>query len=198
MRDALRSAAGLAAALFILVPAAGASARDSDVLVVEAQRRSDAEIARDVRKAILGYANTTVFDNYAFMVDNGKVTLLGSVLRPYRSKDVAARVARVAGVTSVDNRIEVQPASGFDDQVRFALARAIYGNFVHYGLGTNPSVRILVARGRVTLAGVVSSRVDQVQIGLIARHIAPFGVNNQLVVESEMLKEPVKAPVERI
>jgi hypothetical protein len=195
MRVAFRSAAGLGAALLIAsaLPALGA-ARDvggNDIGGFTAAR-SDAEIIRDVRRAILGYANTTVFDHYAFKVEGGVVTLLGSVQMPYRSKDVEKRVARVAGVRAVDNRIEVQPASSFDDDVRRELARAIYRSdrFVQYGLGANPSVRILVSRGRVTLAGVVASRVDQVQLGMIARQIAPFGVDNRLVVESEQPKEP--------
>jgi osmotically-inducible protein OsmY len=153
--------------------------------------RTDAELALDVRRAILAYPQTTIFDDYAFKVEQGTVTLLGSVQRPHRSKDVEERVARLAGVRAVVNRIEVQPPSSFDDDVRRALARAIYNvdRFPNYGLGPNPSVRILVARGRVTLSGVVASRLDQVQLGMIARGIAPFGVTNKLLVESEVEKE---------
>ncbi len=161
-----------------------------------ASPRSDAEIALDVRRAILAYPQTTVFDDYAFKVEQGTVTLIGSVQRPHRSTDVERRVARVGGVRAVDNRIEVQPPSSFDDEVRLALARAIYkvDRFPNYGLGPNPSVRILVARGRVTLSGVVASRLDQVQLGMIARGIAPFGVTNRLLVESEIEKEAPREP----
>jgi len=195
MRVSLRRAMGASVALLLAsaLPAL-AAVRDVDGQNGNGSvaARSTADITRDVRRAILGYANTTVFDHYAFRVDGGVVTLLGSVQRPFRRRDVEQRVARVAGVRAVDNRIEVQPASSFDDDVRRELARAIYANdrFVQYGLGPNPSVRVLVARGRVTLAGVVASRVDQVQLGLIARQIAPFGVDNQLVVESEQRHEP--------
>lgn len=195
MRVSLRRATGLGAALLLasafpaLASARADDGRKADGFVAP---RGDADLTRDVRRAILGYANTTVFDHYAFRIDGGVVTLLGSVQQPWRSRDVERRVARVAGVRAVDNRIEVQPVSSFDDDVRRELARAIYAGdrFVQYGLGPNPSVRILVARGRVTLAGVVASRVDQVQIGMIARGIAPFGVDNRLVVESEQAKEP--------
>lgn len=194
MRISGRTMAGWAAvlALPLVLPAAAARPADDTPGRCVTAARDDAEITRDVRRAILGYPNTTVFDYYAFTVDHGVVTLLGSVERPHRSRDVERRAARVAGVCAVENRIEVQPASSFDSDVRRALARAIYGGdrFVQYGLGANPSVRILVARGRVTLAGVVGSRVDQVQLGMIARQIAPFGVDNRLVIESELAKEP--------
>lgn len=192
MPASMRSAAGLVAALVITTLATPAVAGND----VGGAPRGDAEIALDVRRAILGYPQTTVFDDYAFTVEQGKVTLLGSVQQPYRSRDVERRVARVAGVRAVENRIEVQPPSSFDDEVRLALARAIYrvDRFPNYGLGANPSVRILVSRGRVTLSGVVSSRVDQVQLGMIARGIAPFGVTNNLVVESEMQKEAPRRP----
>jgi osmotically-inducible protein OsmY len=187
MRASLRSAAGLAAALVVstlTLPALAGPTADGTP-------RTDAEIALDVRRAILAYPQTTVFDDFAFKVEQGQVTLLGSVQRPYRSTDVARRVAKIPGVQSVDNRIEVQPPSSFDDEVRLALVKAIYrvDRFPNYGLGANPSVRILVARGRVTLSGVVASRVDQVQLGMIARSIAPFGVTNRLQVESEIDKE---------
>ncbi len=201
MRVSLPSAALLAVALFAVSPAAHAvDSADGPGLLVTPQTRSDAELAADVRRAILDYPDTTVFDNYAFSVERGVVTLLGSVQRPHRKAAVARRVARVEGVRGVDNRIEVQPPSSFDDEVRLKLARAIYGGdrFPHYGLGPNPSVRILVAGGRVTLAGVVSSRLDQVQLGFIARSIAPFGVDNQLVVEGEVPKERSGARSERI
>ena len=189
MRASSRSAAGLFAALVVsslALPALAGGGSD-----IGGRPRADAEIALDVKRAILGYPYTTVFDDYAFQVQQGQVTLLGSVLRPHHSTDVERRVAKVPGVRSVDNRIEVQPASSFDDRVRLALRREIYraDRFPNYGLGPNPSVRILVSRGRVTLSGVVSSRLDQVQLGMIAREIAPFGVTNRLQVESEIEKE---------
>jgi hypothetical protein len=187
MRASSRSAAGLLAALVVSTLALPALAGDN----IGGRSRTDAEIALDVKRAILGYPYTTVFDDYSFKVEQGEVTLLGSVLRPHHSTEVARRVAKVPGVRAVDNRIEIQPASGFDDRVRLALLREIYrgDRFPNYGLGPNPSVRILVSRGRVTLSGVVSSRLDQVQLGMIAREIAPFGVTNLLRVESEIDKE---------
>lgn len=152
--------------------------------------RSDVELRAAVLDTILRYPQTSVFDDYAFTVEDGQVTLLGSVQRPYRKGDIEARVARLDGVRAIENRIDVQPVSIYDDELRLRLYKAIYasGRFVHYG-GPNPSVRLIVKAGRVTLTGVVVSHVDQVQIGFIARAIVPFGVDNQLVVESEQRRQ---------
>jgi hypothetical protein len=49
-----------------------------------------------------------------------------------------------------------------------------------------------VDRGHITLVGEVASRVDREVIGHIARGTLSFGVDNQLSVESEREKEPVK------
>ncbi len=158
--------------------------------VRSAQPRTDAQLRAAVLDAILRYPQTTVFDDYAFSVEDGNVTLLGSVQRPYRKGDVEARVARIEGVRGIENRIEVQPVSIYDDELRLRLFKAIYasGRFVNYA-GPTPSVRLIVKAGRVTLTGMVVSRVDQLQIGFIARSIVPFGVDNQLVIESEQRRK---------
>ena len=61
------------------------------------------------------------------------------------------------------NEIAVLPASLFDDQLRYGIARAIYENpnFWHYAARANPSIHIVVERGHVTLTGVVDSETDR-------------------------------------
>lgn len=154
--------------------------------------RDPEELTEDVRRAILSYAQLSVFDDIKFELSQGGVRLVGSVHQPYRKRDIEQRVARVRGLASIRNDIEVQPVSIFDDRLRAQLYRRIYasGRFANYAVQVNPPVRIVVANGRITLSGVVSSRVDQVLIGLIARETLAFGVDNQLVVEGERDKEP--------
>lgn len=169
--------------------------RDVDNQVrVWVEPREPKDVERDVRKAILSYVHLTVFDDIRFELTNGGVRLVGSVHQPYRKKDIAARVARVSGIASIQNDLEVQPVSLFDDELRAQLFNRIYrsGRFVNYAIQVNPPVRIVVNRGRITLSGVVDSRVDQVQLGMIARETMAFGVDNQLVVEGEREKEQPK------
>ena len=74
---------------------------------------------------------------------------------PYKSQDLEQRVAKIDGVRQVKNDITTLPVSFFDDELRFRIARAIYGNsnFWRYGSMVNPPIHIIVDGGRVTLEG---------------------------------------------
>lgn len=161
--------------------------------VQAAEPVSDQQVVTEVRRAVQRYVHLTVFDDVRFQVENGQVRLLGSVNQPYRKTDLEKRVAAVPGVTAVLNELAVQPVSGFDDETRLRLYRRIYGSleFAHYGNGPLAPVRIVVAGGRVTLVGTAASNVDRMLLGIIAREIAPFGVDNQLVVAGQERKEPL-------
>ena len=152
----------------------------------EGAQRGDAAIQRDAERAILGYTYYGVFDAVGVDVQDGQVTLVGSVNQPYRKDDIERRVARVAGVRAVVNTIEVQPVSFNDDRLRAELVRAIYGR----GVLVNPSladppVRIVVNNGRITLLGYVNGEVERQMLGHIARSTLAFGVDNQLRLEGE-------------
>src|SRR4026209_2227998 len=96
----------------------------------DAVPRRDAVIQRDAERAILGYSYYGVFDAVGVDVQDGQVTLVGSVNQPARTVDTDRRVAGVAGVRAVVNTIEVQPVSFNDDRLRAELVRAIYGRGV--------------------------------------------------------------------
>ncbi len=161
--------------------------------------REDAEIRKAVSDAVLGYAYYGVFDSVGVGVDQGVVTLQGSVLQPWRKDDIERRVARLEGVREVRNEIRVQPTSGFDDRLRFQLYRRIYGNgiFQRYATFANPPIRIIADHGNVTLTGVVNSRVEKAVLESIARGVLAFNVDNQVQVESDIEKEPAaRTPAE--
>jgi hyperosmotically inducible periplasmic protein len=127
-----------------------------------------------------------VFDNLTYSVDHGVVTLGGSVSRPVVERDAINVVKRIPGVERVENRIEVQPLSSFDNRIRRATLNAIYGfaPLQRYGWGTQPSIRILVNNGHVTLAGVVRSEADRNMAFIRANSIpGVFEVRNELRIE---------------
>jgi len=83
----------------------------------------------------------------------------------------------------VVNEIEVLPLSPFDDRLRFVLARTIYGQpaLNRYALGANPSIRIIVKNGNVTLEGVVDREMDKTIAGMRANGVSNvFQVTNNL------------------
>ena len=138
---------------------------------------------------MLPYFN--VFDDLSFRVDSdGTVTLFGAVTQPYLKSDAERSVKRLAGVTRVDNEIEVLPLSPFDDQIRLRTYRALVRTspLDHYFWGTQPSIRIVVKNGHVVLDGVVSNNMDS-QLAYMAANRVPgvFSVTNNLRTEQEAI-----------
>jgi osmotically-inducible protein OsmY len=161
-------------------------------LKVVTAKRSDAEIRRAASRAILSYPYYGVFDSVELGVDGGVVLLKGSVRHDWRKREIEERVARLPGVQKLVDEIQVQSVSVFDDQLRGQLYRAIYGDerFVHWANNPDPPVRIVVDRGHVTLTGYVPTAVDQAMLGHIARGTLAFGVDNQVKLDGDVIKEP--------
>src|SRR3954466_8870321 len=88
--------------------------------------RSEDRITREVRHELLMLPYFGVFDNIAYKVQGGTVTLLGQVVRPSLKSDAENSIKHIEGVDRVDNQIEVLPPSSQDDAIRIALFRAIY------------------------------------------------------------------------
>jgi len=150
--------------------------------------RPNLAVFKDVSNQVLGYVNFTVFDDISAAVEDGIVTLTGQVTMPYKKEDIARRVSRVAGVNVVQNKIQVAPVSIFDDELRYRIARAIYGNpaFWHYANMAQPPIHIVVKNGHVTLAGVVNSNVERALARSLATGLGAFDVNNTLKTDDEM------------
>lgn len=144
------------------------------------------DLSERVRHELVMLPWLGVFDNLAFRVEGDKVLLSGQVNRPTLRTDAERVVLRVAGVSSVSNQIEVLPLSPFDDRVRLATLRSIYGfpALQRYGLGAIPGIRIIVKNGNVTLAGVVANEMDAQMAYMRAMQVpGAFSVSNQLTVE---------------
>lgn len=178
----------LTAVAAVLLSSAGLAAKDSkhnDAFIPGDTTENN--IAKEVRHQLVMLPYYGVFDDLAFRVEGGKVTLLGQVTRPTLKSDAGNVTKRVEGVTQVDNEIEVLPLSSMDDQIRMAEYRAIYGDptlSTRYGFRALPSIHIIVKNGHVTLEGVVANQGDKNLINIRANGVANvFGVTNNLQVE---------------
>jgi hyperosmotically inducible protein len=150
--------------------------------------RKDLQVVRDVSHQVLTYPQFSIFDSVHMQVDNGIVTLTGKVTMPYKKNDIEKRVAKIDGVREVLNKITVLPVSTFDDELRFRIARAIYGNsnFWNYGSMANPPIHVIVENGHVTLDGVVNSNTDRMLARSIASSFGAFSVTNDLKTDAEV------------
>lgn len=149
---------------------------------------SNPQLERRVRHELVTLPYYGVFDNLAYSVNGGTVTLYGDVVRSSTRSDAAGRVKRLPGVTRVVNNIKVLPLSSFDDGIRRATYRSIaqMGGLYRYLQGVNPSLHIVVDNGHVKLEGVVSGSADR-NLAYMAANRVPgvFSVTNNLRVEGQ-------------
>jgi hyperosmotically inducible periplasmic protein len=150
--------------------------------------RKDLQVFNDVATAVTTYPRFTVFDNVTASVHDGVVVLDGKVTMPFKVDEIERRVARVAGVRAVYNRLKTLPVSFFDDELRYRIARSIYGNpaFWQYASMANPPIHIVVDRGHVVLTGVVNSGVERSLARSLASSFGAFSVENELKTDAEV------------
>jgi hyperosmotically inducible protein len=126
-----------------------------------------------------------VFDNLAYRIQGSKLTLIGQVVFPLSRSSVAAAVKGLPGVKKIVNDVQNLPFTPFDNQVRRAEYRSIFGYepLFRYSMGVNPAIHIIVKNSRVTLVGVVNSKTDRQLAGIRAKMVPfVFSVKNDLRV----------------
>ncbi len=156
--------------------------------IAMAQGASNPQLGRRVRHELVMLPYYGVFDNLAYSINGGTVTLYGQVVRPTTKSDAERRVKRLDGVSRVVNNIKVLPLSRVDDSIRTQTYRSIarMGGLYRYLQGGNPSLHIVVDHGHVTLEGVVSGSGDRNLAYMAANRVSGvFSVTNNLRVEGE-------------
>ena len=141
-----------------------------------------------VRKRILKLPRYEVFDSIQYRVNGDTVTLYGKVRNAVNKGDAERSVKRIPGVVTVVNEIEILPLGGFDESIRARLYETISrtGGLSRYLWTVNPSVRLIVDRGHVSLEGFVSSRGDYNTMNIVANGVSGvFSVTNNLIVDNE-------------
>ncbi|MEO8098600.1 MAG: BON domain-containing protein [Acidobacteriota bacterium] len=171
------------AAALLAVPGFAGSAKTPEPV-------KNANLESDIRHAINTLAYYDVFDDLSFRIaDDGTVTLLGEVTRYNVRNNAGSAVKHIAGVTKVDNQIEVLPLSYFDDNIRIRAYNAIFGfpALSRYSLNSRSPIRIIVKNGNITLAGVVNSELDRRLVEMRIRALPnTFSVTNHLRLDSEV------------
>jgi osmotically-inducible protein OsmY len=149
---------------------------------------SDKDILNEVVRRIRHFVFFTIFDDVEIGVTDGIVTLDGAVTQLFKAGDIAELTSRVTGVQDVRNRIQRTATSPVDIQLRYAIARRIYGDplFWDYAIGPDPPVHIMVSGGRVTLIGAVHSEAERCAAERIVREtIGVSSYDNQLQLDGD-------------
>jgi len=157
-------------------------------LTVQASHDSE-RLTKEVRSELVMLPYYGVFDNLAYKVDGGSITLMGQVTRPTLKSSAENVVKKIEGVTQVNNQIEVLPLSPNDDRIRQQVFQSIYGNSAlstRYGFRAVPSIHIIVNNGRVVLEGAVANQMDKTIANVQANQVSGvFEVSNNLRIDSE-------------
>ena len=144
-------------------------------------------LEEQVRHELLKLPYYGVFDYLQFSIDGDTVTLSGQASNYVLRRDALSAMKHMAGVSAVNDQIEVLPLSNFDDQIRLELFRSLYRDSAlnRYRLiRVQPPIRILVNNGNVTLKGVVDSEMDRNVVYDRAMEVRDvFSVTNDLTVQ---------------
>ena len=146
----------------------------------------DADVAAEVVKAVNRYPHFTIWDYIDGRINQGVVTLHGSVT-PDRDKkrELYERIAKIRGVQDYVDEIEVQSTSSGDDRLRNVIGRTLASSqhFERTVRMRNPPYHIVVNLSSVTLRGYVQSEIEYREMERIVRQTQGIlNVDNQLQV----------------
>lgn len=119
--------------------------------------RSDAQILRDVESALLDDSATGAYEIIT-SVENGKVTLTGTV-DSYQERELVKTVAKgVRGVTAIEDKINVQyKTDRADSEIKGEIEQALRWN-AHVD---NHLINVNVNDGKVALSGTIGSAAEK-------------------------------------
>jgi hyperosmotically inducible protein len=143
-------------------------------------------ITKEVRHELVMLPQLSIFDNLAFKVDGGSVTLLGQVRNAVLKDEAQSAVKKIEGVEKVNNQIDILPPSPDDDRIRMRVARALFSDdgLFKYSMGAVPPIHIIVNMGHVTLEGVVNNQGDKDRATIRVNSVPGiFEVKNDLQVQ---------------
>jgi hyperosmotically inducible protein len=149
-------------------------------------------LQRKVFKKLLRLPYYGVFDLINYQIDGDTVTLSGRVAQARNKIDAENAIEKIEGVKTVVNNIEILPLSPFDNSIRYRLLKtyaARGAGLFRYVQEPNPSVRLIVDGGHLTLEGVVANRGDYNLLNILATGVSDiFSVKNNLIIEKEQIR----------
>ena len=142
----------------------------------------DTGLAERVAEVVTRHPALGIFDEVIVEATNGAVRLTGRVTTRVKRDAVAERAAKINGVLSVANEIQVLPNSPLDARLRARVAQTIYGHpsFWRYASMANPPIHIIVENGHVTLTGCVNGDSEKALAFALAQVEGAVGVKNEL------------------
>lgn len=157
MRKPLASFFAVTVAAFLAVSPAIVAPRSAAAMAQSADPAKDNQVLADITNKAL---NKSKFKDVKASIQNGIVTLTGTVDVYDTKADADKRVHRIKNVKAVDNEIEVAGPDVPDSELQDKLVRAIQYDRVGYGTTAFNAIGVGVQNGVVTLGGHAYGPVD--------------------------------------
>ncbi len=132
-----------------------ALAVELDVILPGLNQRTDADIARSAEN-VLAWSAYVVKDPISVMVEDGWITLDGSVDWDYQREAIARTVSTLMGVKGVSNQVTINPVI-HSDQVQSDIEAALS----RYSQDGKHHVSVQVHNADVTLSGKVCNWAER-------------------------------------
>lgn len=145
----------LAAGMLLAVPAIVMP--PSSAAFAQSSAASDADLKAEVMNKAL---NKSQFKDIQVQVQNGVVTLSGTVNNVAAKEQADHRVHSTKGVQAVDNQIQIAGPRVPDSELQQKLVKAIEYSRVGYGTTPFNAISVSVQNGVVTLGGHAYGPVD--------------------------------------
>ena len=165
---------------------AGPTDQATQAVTANGNERLEQRLSAEVRHELVMIPQFSIFDNLAYSVNGGTVTLVGQVRDAIVKDSAEARVKHLEGVEHVNNQIEILPASFNDDRIRRQVARAVFNDprLFNYAVQPVPPIHIIVKNGHVNLEGTVRTQAEKDDAFIRANGVpGVFSVQNNLQVE---------------
>jgi len=190
MRKLLRGLIPAVAAIMLTISPAVVAPHSALATAQSADAGLDNQILADVQNKAL---NKSQFKNVKANVQNGIVTLTGTVDVYDQKADLDKRVHRIKNIKGVENEVEVAGPEVPDAQLQDKLIRAIQYDRVGYGTTAFNAIGVNVQNGVVTLSGTAYGPVDADSAVAVAANTK--GVKD---VVNEIQVDPVSPMDDRI
>jgi len=149
-----------------------------EVVFCNSEQKPDSEIAKNVLNAFKWNLEVPN-DKVNVKVENGWVTLEGTLQWNYEKVAAAASISKIIGIKGVSNNITISTVV-IDKIEQNAIERAINRNWSL----ADKNIIVQVFGNKVTLNGCVDSGYQKEEAGRIAWNAAGvFSVDNELIIE---------------
>lgn len=190
MRTVLRGLIPAVAAVLLVVSPSAVAPSSAVAAAQSADAGRDNQISADIQNNVL---KKSQFKNVKGSVQNGIVTLTGTVDVYSQKEDLDKRVHKIKNIKGVENEVEVGGPTIPDAELRDKLIRAIQYDRVGYGTTAFNAISVNVQNGAVTLGGTAYGPVDADSAVAVASNMK--GVKD---VTNEIQVDPVSPMDDRI